>query len=322
MTFLTNEFLSQYPSHPEHMTQLGLFTFYRTYSRYLPKEGRRETWKETVARAISYNVGLQAIHQEKNGLPAREKWLREEAEKLFDNVFNLRQFPSGRTLFVGGTAITDNFPMANFNCSFTNFSKWSDLRELFYLLMLGSGVGIKATKETMKDLPPIRTNATLILSEYKPVPNDYRLEHTDTRFLENGFAKIYVGDSKEGWCDSLDWYIKLLTDPKYENIHTIKISFNSVRPAGERLKTFGGTASGPEPLREMFQGIDDTLKNKIDTTLAPIKIDEKGYGYVRPIHILDMANFIGANVVVGGRSKIYALNFKKYSSNSVELLAI
>ena len=300
MVLLTQEFLNNYPSHPEHMSPLGLFTFYRTYSRFLPKEKRRETWKETVARAISYNVGLQAIHQEKNGLPAREKWLREEAEKLFDNVFNLRQFPSGRTLFVGGTAITDNFPMANFNCSFTNFSKWSDLRELFYLLMLGSGVGIKATKETMKDLPPIRTNATLILSEYKPVPNDYRLEHTDTRFLENGFAKIYVGDSKEGWCDSLNWYIRLLTDPKYENIHTIKISFNSVRPAGERLKTFGGTASGPEPLREMFQGIDDTLKNKIDTTLAPIKIDEKGYGYVRPIHILDMANFIGANVVVGG----------------------
>jgi hypothetical protein len=95
-----------------------------------------------------------------------------------------------------------------------------------------------------------------------------------------------------------------------------------VRPKGERLKTFGGTASGPEPLSEMFQGIDDTLKNKIDPSLEPIQLDEKGYGRARPIHILDIANFIGANVVVGGRSKIYALNFKKYSSNSVELLAI
>ena len=52
MVLLTQEFLNNYPSHPEHMSPLGLFTFYRTYSRFLPKEKRRETWKETVARAI------------------------------------------------------------------------------------------------------------------------------------------------------------------------------------------------------------------------------------------------------------------------------
>ena len=322
MVLLTQEFLNNYPSHPEHMSPLGLFTFYRTYSRFLPEEKRRETWKETVARAIEYNVGLQIAHEKQIGQPSNYRWLQKEAEKLFHNVFNLKQFPSGRTLFIGGTKVSTGYPMANFNCSFMNITKWSDLRELFYLLMLGSGVGLKATAKTMAHMAPIRTNTKLILSEYKPVPEDYRLQHTDTRFLENGFAKIYVGDSKEGWCDSLDWYFRLLTDPQYEHIHTIKISFNSVRPKGERLKTFGGTASGPEPLSEMFQGIDDTLKNKIDPSLEPIQLDEKGYGRARPIHILDIANFIGANVVVGGRSKIYALNFKKYSSNSVELLAI
>lgn len=320
LKLLTEEFLSQYPSHPAHMTPLGLFTFYRTYSRFIPEEKRRETWKETVARAVEYNVGLQIKYQEKIGIPNREKWLRDEAEKLFHNVFNLKQFPSGRSLFIGGTYVSDHYPMANFNCSFTNISKWEDLRELFYLLMLGSGVGLKVTAATLKDMPPIRTTAKLILSPYSPVPEDYRLEKTDTRFLENGFAKIYVGDSKEGWCDSLNWYFRLLTEPQYSNIHTIKVSFNSLRPRGERLKTFGGTASGPEPLAEMFQGIDDTLKNKIDPTLDPIQVDEKGYGRVRPIHILDIANFIGANVVVGGRNKIYAPNIKKYSSNSVKLL--
>lgn len=161
---LSQEFLNQYPSHPEHMSPLGLFTFYRTYSRFLPEEKRRETWKETVARAVEYNVGLQAIHEIKNSLPVRAEWLREEAQKLFDSIFNLKQFPSGRTLFIGGTKVSRDFPMANFNCSFTNISKWSDLRELFYLLMLGSGVGLKATKETLKDMPPIRTQTTLILS--------------------------------------------------------------------------------------------------------------------------------------------------------------
>lgn len=63
---------------------------------------------------------------------------------------------------------------------------------------------------------------------------------------------------------------------------------------------FGGTASGHEPLREMFEGIDKVLKNQIDPHLAPIACDEKGYGKVRPIHILDIGNLIGANVVVGG----------------------
>lgn len=310
MQLLTTEFLSKYPSHPKHMTPLGLFTFYRTYSRFLPELKRRETWKETVARAVEYNVGLQTKHQKQNSLPDREKWMKKEAEELFDSVFNLKQFPSGRTLFIGGTAVSENFPMANFNCSFTNISRWSDFREIFYLLMLGSGVGLKVTAETMRDLPPIRVNAKLILSPYQPVPEDYRLEHTDTRFLENGFAKIYVGDSKEGWCDALNWYFRLLSEKEYEHIHTIKVSFNSVRPKGERLKTFGGTASGPEPLSEMFQGIDDVLKNKIDPSLAPIVADEKGYGRIRPIHAMDMANFIGANVVVGG--KAYASNLKKH----------
>jgi len=200
----------------------------------------------------------------------------------------------------GGTPVAEKFPMANFNCSFTNIEKWEDLAELFYLLMLGSGVGFKSTIEMARNMKPIRTNVNLILSEYNPVPVDYRLENTDTRFLENGFAKIYVGDSKEGWRDALMAYFGLLTKPEYEHIHTIKVSFNSIRPKGERLKTFGGTASGPEPLREMFAGFDNILNNRIDPTLAPIEVDEKGYGQVRPIHILDMGNFIGANVVAGG----------------------
>ena len=166
--------------------------------------------------------------------------------------------------------------------------------------MLGSGVGLKATAKTMANMAPIRPTPNLFSPSISLCPKTIAYNIPILVFLENGFAKIYVGDSKEGWCDSLDWYFRLMTDPQYEHIHTIKISFNSVRPKGERLKTFGGTASGPEPLSEMFQGIDDTLKNKIDPSLAPIQLDEKGYGRARPIHILDIANFIGANVVVGG----------------------
>lgn len=104
------------------------------------------------------------------------------------------------------------------------------------------------------------------------------------------------------WVNALREYFKLLTEKEYEFVHTIKISYNSVRPRGERLKTFGGTASGHEPLKEMFLGIDKVLKNQIDPSLKPIVADEKGYGQVRPIHILDIANLIGANVVVGKKT--------------------
>lgn len=150
-----------------------------------------------------------------------------------------------------------------------------------------------------RNLPKIRVNTKLLHSEYKPVSKENRLENTKVVEMDNGFAKIYVGDSKEGWVQALDKYIELLTDSDKEHIHTIKLSYNSVRPEGEKLKTFGGQASGPMPLQEMFEGIDKVLKNKIDPHLEPISPDDKGYGNVRPIHILDIGNLIGNNVVVG-----------------------
>ena len=97
---------------------------------------------------------------------AEEERQQQEARELFDNIFNLRQFPSGRTLWVGGTAVSENYPMSNFNCSFTSIETWEDLSELFYLLMLGSGVGFKCTPEMAAHLAPIRLNTRLILSEY------------------------------------------------------------------------------------------------------------------------------------------------------------
>lgn len=190
-----------------------------------------------------------------------------------------------------------------------------------------TGVGFKCTKQMANKLPKIRTNTTLINSEYKPLPKHLRLEHSELKILDNGFAKIYVGDSKEGWTQALRMYFDILTKEEYENIHTIKISYNSVRPQGERLKTFGGTASGPQPLMEMFEGIDKVLKNQIDPYLDPIETDEKGYGKVRPIHILDIGNLIGANVVVGGVRRTaeiflfdpddYECMFAKYAINGL-----
>jgi ribonucleoside-triphosphate reductase (thioredoxin) len=300
--FLGDDFLAKYPDFPLHMSPLGQFVYYRTYSRFIPELGRRETWKETCRRSVDYNIKLSYQHLKKIGLYADIRKLEEEAEGLFDNMFNLRQFLSGRTLWVGGAenGVADLYPLANFNCSFLNIKSWDDLGDLFYLLLVGTGVGFKCTKEMARGLSPIRTNVTLLSSEYKPLPKHQRLERSELNVLDNGFAKIYVGDSKEGWVESLRLYLQILTEKTYEHIHTVKISYNSVRPKGERLKRFGGTASGHEPLREMFEGIDKVLKNQIDQHLAPVAVDDKGYGKIRPVHILDIGNLIGANVVVGG----------------------
>ncbi|MDN9010046.1 ribonucleoside-triphosphate reductase, adenosylcobalamin-dependent [Brevibacillus laterosporus] len=283
------------------MNELGKFVYYRTYSRWLPEIGRRETWKETCRRATEYNLGLAAKHYEKIGYTVPYASLQAEAESFFDEMFNLRQFLSGRTLWVGGTEAGARYSLGQFNCSFVNIRSWSDLGDLFYLLMVGCGVGFKCTKEFAAGLAPIRTNTTLINAPYEPVPVDRRLERTKVTELDNGYVKIYVGDSKEGWVEALRAYFEILTEPQYESVHTVKISYNSVRPKGERLKRFGGTASGHEPLAEMFAGIDRVLKNEIDPTLEPLEdAYNTPYKQVRPIHILDIGNLIGANVVVGG----------------------
>lgn len=297
---LTDEFLSNFHDFPEQMTPLGQFVFLRTYSRFLTDSKRRETYKETCARATRYNIRLIIDHLTKIGYQIDWNKMELEAESLFVNMFNLKQFVSGRTLWCGGTKSVEKCSLSNFNCAALNITKWDDLCDLFYLLMVGTGVGFKVTRDLIEHLPKIRNNVKTIHSDYHPIPKSQRLEHTSLTLLDNGYAKIYVGDSKEGWVKSLKHYLDILTMPKYEYIHTIKLNYNSVRPVGEPLHTFGGTASGPVPLREMFDGISRTLKGELDTRIQPLIADSNGYVKVHPIHIMDIGNLIGQNVVVGG----------------------
>lgn len=299
MGLLTSEFLEKYGDKPEQMNELGSFVFYRTYSRWLPEQGRRETWKEAVKRAVEYNVSIQAEELSKKGIKVSNESLVTEAQQLFDNIFNLKQFLSGRTHWVGGaeSGVASKFPLANFNCSFLNISSWSDVGDLFYLLLVGTGVGFKATKEMTSNLAPIRNDIEIIHIPYTPVPKGMRDDETVLKKRSGGVLNLFVGDSKEGWVEALRAFFHIHTSDVCNNIHTLKINYDNVRPAGERLVTFGGTASGHTPLMEMFQGFHDVLNGKY----APV--EEVGYGYVkvRPIHILDIGNLVGNNVVVGGK---------------------
>jgi ribonucleoside-diphosphate reductase alpha chain/ribonucleoside-triphosphate reductase len=259
---------------PAHMNELGAFVFYRTYSRWLPDEQRRETWAETVRRAVEYNCQL---------VPGVS---REEAQKLFDNVYNLRQFLSGRTMWVGGTPVAYKFPMSNYNCSFIVLDSLEAFAELFYLLMIGTGVGFRVLPRDVAQLPRFRTDVTMAVAEYRPVPKHLRRDDSELVFRD-GQAHIIVGDSKEGWIQALAFYLECLTASwAAKSVESITLDFSHVRPKGERLVTFGGTASGHEPLREMFEKIH-----------AVITASD---GTLKPIDVLDIANLIGGAVVVGG----------------------
>ena len=280
-SLLTDDFLSQYKHKEPPMNQLGMFTYYRTYSRWLPEEGRREQWWETVRRVVEYNCNLTTTP-------------REEAEELYDNIFNLNQFASGRTFWVGGTKVSANYPMANFNCAFLVIDSIQAFRDLFYLLMLGTGVGFRALKGDVKLLPKFKTNIEVFHQDYLPVIKENRIDHTSVWFIDNNTVELVVGDSKEGWSNSLYEFIKILTDKMYKSVNKIIINYNNVRPSGEKLNTFGGKASGHESIKKMFYKIDKIIKSGYGRS------NKNGYASFEPINVLDICNIIGENVIVGG----------------------
>lgn len=304
---LTHKFLKQYEDFPRHMNALGTFVYLRTYSRFLPKDKRRESWKETIRRSVEYNVNLAVKHLEKIGVPIDFDNVKKEAEELYDAEYNLKQSLSGRTKWVGGAekGVADKYPFANFNCSFLNIESWKDAGDVFYALLVGTGVGIKTTLEMAENLDPVRLDI-----EVKHLPYNGKLmhlEHTALRTVNEETLMISVGDSKEGWVEALNLFFEIMTKHDYAHVKTIEMDYRHIREKGAKLNTFGGTASGPEPLQSMFTEFINVVQNKIDPTLAPleIKLRERSpngavYGQVRPIHLLDICNLIGNNVVVGG----------------------
>jgi len=277
---ISEDFVSVFKHAPSPMTQLGSFVYYRTYSRWLPEEMRREYWWETVRRAVEYNCSL---------VPTS----REEAEKLYKNMFELKQFLSGRTLWVGSTDVSKFYPMSNYNCSFQVIDSFAAFKDVFYLLMVGSGVGVRILKSDVEKLPPVRKNIEIIHESYTPELKTNRQDNTSLEFTHNDTVKITIGDSKEGWVQSLDYYFRVLYSTEYRKITTVILNYDHVRSKGEKLKTFGGTASGHSSMKNMFTKINRVVeKASARNTGDRVKLT--------PLDCLDIANIIGENVVVGG----------------------
>ena len=204
------------------------------YSRWIPKEGRRETWRETVTRYFDF---FQE-HLKQSCKYNLDKSLREELE---DAVIHLDIMPSMRCLMTAGEALRRE-NIAGYNCSYVAVDRPQAFDEILYVLMNGTGVGFSVERQFVGNLPTVA-------EEFHP---------SDTT--------IVVQDSKMGWAKAFKELVAMLYHgqiPKWD--------LTKVRPAGAPLKTFGGRASGPEPLHRLFEFTTEIFQNAHGRKLSSIE---------------------------------------------------
>lgn len=230
------------------------------YSRWLEKEHRRETWTETVKRYFDFFETHLAETQKYN----LSKQLRNELESA---VLHLEIMPSMRSLMTSGEAL-DRDNTAGYNCSYIAVNRVRAFDEILYILMCGTGVGFSVERQYVEKLPTIAENFS---------PSE---------------TEICVEDSKAGWARSYKELVSLLIAGQIPRWNLKKI-----RPAGARLKTFGGRASGPQPLHDLFRFTVDTFKRAAGRKLTSLECH-------------DIVCKIAEVVVVGGvrRSALISLS--------------
>lgn len=288
---LSEDFLNKYREKKTPLSPIGEFVYLRTYARYLEDQKRREYWFETVLRTVEYNISLGIDYKKSQGIPVHMAKERQEAEFLFEHLFHLRTFPSGRTLYMGGTQVVEQYPLSNYNCSFTAIESLEDLVDVFYLLMVGSGVGIRISNEMVSRMAPIKQKVleSFYDGNVRGGMSKEDMENTkcyrDNR--DSSIVHIQVGDSKEGWCSALNDYFQIVTQKEFEDVTKVIVDYSYVRPEGERLKRFGGRASGHTSLKRMFEKMSKVFAWRED-------------GILKTIDILDIATIISENVVSGG----------------------
>ena len=191
------------------MNEYQQFIHKSRYARWLPEEGRRETWAETVQRYVDF-------------WDNRGQITKADGEKLYKAIYNLDVMPSMRCLMTAGEAL-DKDNVAGFNCSYLHIDHQKSFDEMMYVLMCGTGVGFSVERQFIEKLPTVAES----------------FHDTD--------STIVVADSKIGWASAFRELIAMLYAGKVP-----KWDMHKVRPAGARLKTFGGRASGSQPLEDLF----------------------------------------------------------------------
>lgn len=230
------------------------------YARWLEKENRRETWAETVDRY----VGFYRNHMDTNfkGVISDTTWTG-----IREAILNHDVMPSMRGLMTAGPALARE-NLAQFNCSFIAIDDARSFDEALYILMNGVGLGFSAEKKYVSQLPVVAET------------------------FEGHSEIISVGDSKAGWAKAFREVIANLYEGRIP-----RIDISNVRPAGARLKTFGGRASGPQPLVDLFDFTTAIFKKAAGRQLTPLEAH-------------DIMCKVGEVVVVGGvrRSALISLS--------------
>jgi hypothetical protein len=250
---ITETFANKYSSKQPNwgFNGLGYIVYKRTYAR-LKDDGKTEEWHETIRRCIN---GSQKIGA---------NYTQEEAEQLFDLIFNLKCNFAGRMLWQLGTPTVERFGANSLlNCWNVSMNSIKSFLFLFENLMLGGGVGFSIRREDIHELPRIKKGVNIT--------------HKNTKD-----ADFIVPDSREGWIHLLE---KVL-EAYFINGKSFNYSTILIRGAGERIGGFGGIASGPQILLDGIEKI-----NKIFQTREGKKL--------RSIDVLDICNIIGGIVVSG-----------------------
>jgi adenosylcobalamin-dependent ribonucleoside-triphosphate reductase len=309
-TFIPSEKIKNFDKKGEKDTPfgpVGQLVDIRTYRRFLPEKLRRETLGERNARVVDYNIQL--------GLPFDNvSDLLNDANHFYDSLGTLKYWPSGRTAWVGGTKTTELHPAANFNCSFLAINRLEAFIDLAELLMLGTGVGFRLHSRDLEKLPDIKNIPSVHFSEYKYIKNK---SFKDTQIalvpynLNQDALIIDVGDSRKGWLDSIRVLLALIfqSDESFPHLNLyddakefilsnkenkiVEFNFNYVRPKGSRIKGFGGTASGPQALKEILRDILQILKDRFDT----------GTTRVLSIDAMDIACASARGIIAGSSSR-------------------
>ena len=242
------------------MNEYQKFIHKSRYARYLDREGRRETWEETVNRYCSF---------------WEEKYDAGIPKEVKKSILDFDVMPSMRALMTAGPALTrDN--MAGYNCSFISVDHVRAFDENLYVLLCGTGVGFSVERQFINKLPEVAES----------------FHNTDTT--------IVVSDSKIGWAKALRELISLL----YQGA-VPEIDYSRIRQSGARLKTFGGRASGPEPLKRLF-----TQYVRIFKSAAGRKLNS--------IECHDLLCFNGEAVVVGGVRRAAELSLSNLTDERMQ----
>jgi len=234
------------------------------YCRWNESKGRRENWEEVTERVINWLKSKEHLSK----VPTKV-W-----KKIEDGLLNFSVMPSMRLVATAGPAADSN-NICLYNCSYLPIDTLESFSELMYILMHGSGVGYSVEKENVNKLPEIKHCTGIMRDEYT------------------------VEDSREGWMKAIlfglqTWYAG----------EDVEYNFGKVRPKGAPLKTMGGTASGPEPLKKLLEDVKKIILNAVGRKLKTIECH-------------DICCMIASCVVMGSKRRSACISFSDFDDDEM-----